>query len=359
MNNEIRSLLEQYKGIKISNQLMQRNIVIFGAGNAGRTLFNRLRSLGINVIYFCDNDQQKWGKTLESILIINTDDLLKINRESYYLCIASDWAKDIAVQLKTAGINDYYDLTYWNEQYEELFEPEIIHENADKLEEAYHLLSDDDSKKIFTSILKYRLSLDPRHLLISLYDQYFHPDITLNNDEIIIDGGANDGSISIKFLSRIKGTCKAYAFEPDGQNFNLLLENIKKHNFGHIEPVMAGLWDNESIGFMNTGLSNGKHFYVDDKGTNKIELKSIDTFIKEKNIIPGIIKMDIEGSEIKALKGAKQTIISYKPKLIICVYHKPEDLWDIPLYINSLELGYKFYLGHHKHDFSETVLYCL
>ena len=72
-----------------------------------------------------------------------------------------------------------------------------------------------------------------------------------------------------------------------------------------------------------------------------------------------MIKMDIEGSELEALKGAKKTIQRDKPKLAICIYHKPEDMADIPLYIKELVPEYKLYIRHHSNFATETVLYAV
>lgn len=71
------------------------------------------------------------------------------------------------------------------------------------------------------------------------------------------------------------------------------------------------------------------------------------------------IKMDIEGAELEALHGCRDTIIKYRPKLAICVYHKPEDIIEIPSYIHEIVPEYKLYLRHHSKDLSETVLYAL
>ncbi len=71
------------------------------------------------------------------------------------------------------------------------------------------------------------------------------------------------------------------------------------------------------------------------------------------------IKMDIEGAEYQAILGAKNIINKYKPKLAICVYHKPEDIWELPWLIHKINPEYKFYLRHYSFGDVETVLYAL
>jgi hypothetical protein len=67
--------------------------------------------------------------------------------------------------------------------------------------------------------------------------------------------------------------------------------------------------------------------------------------------------MDIEGAGMAALKGASRIISEHKPKLAICVYHKYQDIWEIPAYIWSLCLEYTLHLRHHLDSAVETVLY--
>lgn len=94
-------------------------------------------------------------------------------------------------------------------------------------------------------------------------------------------------------------------------------------------------------------------------GGVKIMATSIDNVLDGKKAT--FIKMDIEGSELMALRGAKNTITKWLPKLAISVYHKNEDMLEIPQYINDIALNkYDFYLRHH-HSLcqNETVLYCI
>jgi hypothetical protein len=69
--------------------------------------------------------------------------------------------------------------------------------------------------------------------------------------------------------------------------------------------------------------------------------------------------MDVQGVELKALNGAVKTIMRDRPKLAICVYHKPEDLFKIPKYIKNLVPEYKLYMRHHAWSLIETVLYAV
>lgn len=70
------------------------------------------------------------------------------------------------------------------------------------------------------------------------------------------------------------------------------------------------------------------------------------------------IKMDIEGAELKALKGAEETLKRCKPKLAICVYHNTSDFWRVPQYIKSINSEYKIFLKHHSNiNCWGTVLY--
>ena len=98
-------------------------------------------------------------------------------------------------------------------------------------------------------------------------------------------------------------------------------------------------------------------FYIlDEYGADEIKVVTIDGIVKEKVTF---IKMDIEGSELKALHGAEKTIMRDKPKLAISIYHKLEDILDIPAYIHHLVPEYKFYIRHYSLNAAETILYAI
>jgi hypothetical protein len=89
-----------------------------------------------------------------------------------------------------------------------------------------------------------------------------------------------------------------------------------------------------------------------------IPTTTLDTLIREGTIARiDFIKMDIEGSELAALKGAEKTLREQRPRLAISLYHRREDFHAIPLWLDQLGCGYRFYLEHYSMHHEETVLY--
>ena len=147
-----------------------------------------------------------------------------------------------------------------------------------------------------------------------------------------------------------------------------LVEGIQKENFVTIIPV--GLWDKSGeIEFWeNTTQSSasrvkGTKDNAEIKKNEKaviIKTSTIDE-IKQTYNIPKIdfIKMDIEGSELKALKGGEKTILSDRPQMAISIYHSMNDFVSIPLYLNNILENYTFHIGHYSYNHCETVLYAI
>ena len=69
--------------------------------------------------------------------------------------------------------------------------------------------------------------------------------------------------------------------------------------------------------------------------------------------------MDVEGSELKVLQGAKNSLIKYKPKLAIASYHRYDDYYKIPKFLNELGIGYKFYFANYTLGFTDTIIYAI
>ena len=147
---------------------------------------------------------------------------------------------------------------------------------------------------------------------------------------------------------------KLWAFEPDLNNYTRLSEYLDICRDQRIQSYNAGVYDRDTKVSFTTNM--GTSSSVAEDGTECIDVYKLDTMINEEVTY---IKMDIEGSEKEALIGAKTILLKYKPKLAICIYHRVEDLWKIPLLIKSLNPAYKIYIRNYEDRVDETVCYAV
>lgn len=183
--------------------------------------------------------------------------------------------------------------------------------------------------------------------------QYFDEVIMLEKGEIFIDAGVFNCGTDIDFIKRCPDYKKIVAFEPDPVLYKACLKRVEAYQIQNIKIHNIGLWNEKDTLSFCMGGAGG---CVSAEGTIMVQLDTLDHMLAEKVTF---IKMDIEGAELRALEGAKNTIMKYRPKLAICVYHKPEDIVEIPLYLHNIVPEYTFYIRHHSKGDGETVLYAV
>lgn len=249
---------------------------------------------------------------------------------------------------------------YFGDNYpagEAFFSKEYIESHMDVLEKVAELLSDDLSRKIMSNFLKAKLSGNSRYLnegdVVKLSGtEYFNEIFPAFKDEIFIDGGAYNGDTYKAFRKRDISYKRYYAFEPDPYNYRLLKSELEEdtkayaYNYGLYSRRMSLRFDEK--GSMSSRMTDRT------QGTIEVEVVDIDTMVPDATYI----KLDIEGSELEVLAGAEQTIRCNKPKLAICCYHKSEDIWRIPLYIQEICPDYRMYYRLYQREWCrDLVLY--
>ncbi len=226
----------------------------------------------------------------------------------------------------------------------EPFTYEYFCENEDLFAKAYDLLADQKSKEDFLNVLRYKISGNVQFLFRSHSEKMrvYSEILCLGKDETIVDLGAYDGDTVREFLEATKGEYKKIiAFEPDSKNFRKLTAKTEK--LDDIERYNLGAWDKkQTLYFAKKG---GRSSRTDVEGV-PVEFDSVDNIVNERVTL---IKMDIEGAEMRALEGAKNTILKYKPKLYVCAYHRNEDMFSLILKINELCSDYKIYFRQHPY----------
>jgi FkbM family methyltransferase len=222
---------------------------------------------------------------------------------------------------------------------------------------AYEMLTDDLSRETFRAFLSSKLGGDAEALAaVSRKEQYFPKDIIkLTEQEVFVDGGAYTGDTLLTFMRLTGGKCAGCrAFEPDPATAEKLKATVEKRGLRGVTVHNKGLWSAPAA--LPFSVWHGTSASaVSGSGEVSVQAETIDRLAPDATFI----KLDVEGAELEALKGAAATIKRNRPKLAVCVYHRPGDLFEIPLFIKSLVPEYRFYLRQHQPVACETVLYAV
>ena len=189
-------------------------------------------------------------------------------------------------------------------------------------------------------------------------DEYFNEDfLEYSDNEIFIDAGSFDLGTVIDFKKKCNTLIKAYAFEPDINNYKKCLQKLEKeeNNLPETKLYQYGTWSCRTELCFDSTSDGCSHI---GEGKTIIKTVAIDDLV-DKNDKITFIKIDVEGAELESLKGAKKIIQRDKPKLAICIYHKPEDVITLPQYIKQLVPQYKLYLRSYSNADNEMVLYAV
>ncbi|MDD2780465.1 FkbM family methyltransferase [Sulfuricurvum sp.] len=184
--------------------------------------------------------------------------------------------------------------------------------------------------------------------------------------DIVIDAGACFGDTAINFAATVGDEGHVYTFDPLVEHIEIARHNIFQNSMSEIITVVPcglGNYNNNTAynrGEKQSSNVNPAFSLNQNENIDLFSIRTIDFVCTEQNINKiDFIKMDIEGFELEALKGAFNTIKKNLPKLAISLYHKLEDFYEIPDWIKSNFPEYQFYLGHHTIHAGETILYCI
>jgi FkbM family methyltransferase len=352
-----------------------KTIVLFGAGGLGRMTLAGLRKMGIEPLAFSDNNPSLWGSAIDGVRVLSPIDAAERfgNKASFVITI---WraggghrfanTRRQLLDLKCSRVVSFAAL-FW--KYSDVFLPyyalglpHILMDQADQIAHGYDLWSDDASRSEYLSQVRFRFVLDFDGLSSPVsHEQYFQDDLfKIREDDVFVDCGAFDGD-TVKALLEVHNPSfkgNIIAFEPDPSNLRKL-DNYLSHlpqdirNRVRIEPMAIGA-RREMVCFSATGTAAA---VIDHAGPLQVDCAPLDEILKD--ITPTFIKMDIEGGELDALKGAQAIIQKTVPILAISVYHHPDHLWKIPLLISSFSSRYRYFLRPHNEEGWDLICYAV
>lgn len=219
----------------------------------------------------------------------------------------------------------------------------------------YNQLADDKSKQTLVDVTRFRLTADSEYMKgysVRLLDQYFE-DFMAYQKEIFVDAGGFDGDTAEEFINRYPDYKKIYLFEPSHKN----LTAAKRRLSGKRDIVYKSVGLSDAEGKLYFNANAGSASSVLQGEGELISVVTLDNELINEPIT--FIKMDLEGWEMNALRGATETIRKNKPKLAIAVYHAAKDFREIPQFILGIHPNYRVFLRHYTQGWSETVMFFL
>jgi len=374
--------IDNISGKLYKNEILLKPIILYGAGVVGKKMYRILKSNNIDVVCFIDTVICNESKSEEIISIDNfevkvyhpsnrffeaikqnTNVIMsalftieqqhKIKKELYYYGFKSVISLN-EIDFNFVNYKDFNDLigVEGYEAHDDL--------DKDKIKKAFYLLETEFDKEMYIEYIRAKITKNFSRVKYPYEPdmQYLAHDIPIAKDySRYVDCGAFDGDTIRNFASKGIKLRNIVAFEPQYELQKKIMDSAVC-NLNRLESITifpCGVsTKTEKRKFMTKGNVTDSS-KIDENGNDIIQCVSIDEALYGFN--PTFIKMDIEGAEIDALNGAKETIIKNHPQLAICVYHRLSDIWEIPLLIKSFYEGYKFYLRSYRIMGQETVLY--
>lgn len=357
-------MVKEYNYVNIleSNiELRNQKVIIYGLSKSALDVYVKLVALGADIVGFTDYFASTGGLFCD-LPVYDVEEVKNMNNIYVYVSTSNtEYLREILDILEETKNQVLCKGTVYGAGLYDVFKlQKMIQGDEDKINEVASLFADKKSIKIFNNLIKYRMS-NQTELLKEIYEkshkQYFPIEeiFTPTNDEIFIDAGGYNGQTSVEFAEWVDNKYeKIYIMEPDYTMQRVTKEYIKLKRLNAVTVIGKGAYSHSATLRFNNSIESGSSC-INERGNAKIETIGIDEMLNGERA--SYIKMDIEGAEMEALKGAHNTINRFRPKLAISVYHKEDDLWNIPDYLHKKYPWYKFYLRHYTPITTETILY--
>jgi FkbM family methyltransferase len=342
-------------------------IVLAGSGELGRAALDASRKAGLDAVAFTDNDAEKSGTEVSGIPVVSPAEAVRNFSDEAIFVITVYTSESLWAQFRGLGVEpisfarlawtfpDAF-LPYWC-----LDRPETIPRNEQLIRRVFEFWADDASRAEYLAQLQWRTALAPELLggHSPSSETLFAPDlISLTDHESFVDCGAFDGDTIARFLALTDGRARSIAaFEPDTVNFSKLAKLVaglpgslpsRTHLFPNALGSAPGRIRFNTMGTVRSAAGAGRSW---------VAVANLDETAD--SFAPTFIKMDIEGAEPDAIRGASRIIRRHQPIMAVCLYHAPRHLWEIPLLLKELLPSYRLHLRRYSNDCWEQVCYAV
>ena len=354
-----------------------RDIVLMGAGGLGSLTLAGLRRYRVEPLAFADNGLERQGTTRDGLPVLSPEAAAReFGRRAAF--VVTIWGANrphrfahSREQLRALGCDVVcsFPSLFW--KYPEALLPFYLQDSPSRLLDertdvrgAFDLWEDDASRAEYVAQVRFRLIADFDGLSHPVaHPQYFPDDLfAWSDDEWIVDGGAYDGD-TVRMVSTMHGDRFGHllAVEPDPANFIELRKTVAALSPGSRVKVdcrqVALGSERRTLHLDARGTAASAISAVTSAGTIAVSSETLDSLVDGAR--PTFIKLDIEGFEVDALQGAREMIQRHAPVLAVCVYHRQDHVWRIPLLLRSLRDDYALFLRPHNEEGWDLVCYAV
>lgn len=327
-----------------------RPIVVYGMGNGADKLFDRLAQFGVKVSGVFASDGFVRGHSFRGFRVKSLSEI-KAEHEDFVILLsfASNREEVIDMLSRINVENDMYVPDMPVADVSEYFDKDFYNSHYDEIMKAYNSLEDEDSRAIFSSVVNYKISGRMKYLL-SCYSTRDEIYSLMPTESIIntVDAGAYNGDTAREAGAYFPNLKRIYALEPDKKNYKKLVKYSEAENDFDIIPIYAAAWD-DNVGGVFYGSGNRNSTAVAtasfEHSEDQVSMVKIDSLTDEKI---DYVKYDVEGAEREALEGSQDIITRHNPTLLISLYHRSRDIFELINYISDNYPDYKLYLRRLK-----------
>ncbi len=241
-----------------------------------------------------------------------------------------------------------------------LFDYQYCMAHLQELNEVYRSLADDESRRVYLNVIQFKISGDMRYLddVTASTDDIYKKILRPTRGESYVDLGAYNGD-TIRELLHYTGQhySRIWAVEPDKKNHKKLAAFVEGNAMHRIHLYQCAAWCKDTeLPF--SAKSGRQSVLAAGENAELMPARCVDTLLG--GAPASLIKMDVEGYEREALWGASRTIAHHRPKLAVAMYHRNEDIFELPLLVKRLCPAYKLYVRHRLYIPAwETNLYAV
>ncbi|MBE6639445.1 MAG: FkbM family methyltransferase [Ruminococcaceae bacterium] len=321
-----------------------RPILLYGMGNGADKIINELKKRGITPAGFFASDGFVRGHVFHGKTVMAASEALSSYPDAIVLLAFGSARSEVLLaidKIRQTHTLLVPDVPVFGNQ---LFDEDFYQTHQQQFSSARALLADERSRQLFDDIIRFKLSGNPDYLrdtqsIEQTISECLHP----TEYQYCLDLGAYTGDTAAMMAELFPHLISVTAWEPDPKTFSKLLRFAQ--NNPYVKPMHLASLD--YTGTVDFAVSGNRNAGIDAPGKlapipcSTVDEASIGTHID-------FIKIDVEGAEHRTLAGCTQTIKEHRPDLLLSLYHRSKDLFDLPLYLHNLCPDYRMYLRRDK-----------